>query len=235
MKRFLLLLSLVCMMAYSCSLDTTRGDALGVGQGFSQQNWQQVNDSGKDSMKVAFIRAYTRINIVGDGSRPFNCEIDVNRPDLMDAYSFPVYTIDTAIWASQPNLSLDQYLRLDETRACFYITWQGRPVYRMVAKNEDGIWIPRMGSMDLSYQGPLAEGPWALEAIEKHEQIIGVDVRYQGLICVYVFKDGKWNRIDPGLRHDEDVMQDLRKGFNSRIMRKSTQARQTDNRPRDLR
>ncbi|MBR3286690.1 MAG: hypothetical protein IKI72_02595 [Bacteroidales bacterium] len=239
MKKTLLLFGLVCIVAYSCSLDTTRSDALGVGQGFSQQGWQQVINNGKDSVIAQHLRVYTRKNITKDGSHPFSYDIDMTRVDLMDVYGFPIYTIDTALWASQPDLSLDQYLHLDETMAGFYITWQGRPINRVAERYQDGAWIPAPIGIGtgLGYQAPLPEGAWALEAIEKEYQIIGVNVPYHGgLICVCVFKDGKWVRIDSGMRHDpDDVVQDLRKGFNGYILRKPNQARQTDNRPRDLR
>ncbi len=237
MKKILFILSLVCMMAYSCSLDTTRSEEPEVGQQLSLQGWQQTISGAKDSIIAQHIRLYTKKNITKDGSHPFNYDIDVTRPDLMDVYGFPIYTIDTAIWAAQPDLSLEQYLHLDETMAGFYITWQGRPINRVARRFEDGAWIPTGYIFSgLSYQGPFAEGTWALEAIEKKYQIMGVNVPYHGgLVCVYVFKDGKWSRIDSGVRHDEDVVQDLRKGFNGYILRKPNQARQTDNRPRDLR
>ena len=222
MKKILFIFGLICMVAYSCSLDTSRGEVPGTEQQLSLQGWQRVVDSGKDSIKAVMIRQYIRNNITKEGPHPFDFEMDVNRPDLMDVYDFPVYTIDTAIWAAQPNLTLDQYLRLDETMACFYIIWQGRPVYRLLAQYADGIWSPKMNSMGVGYKDPHPEGAFVLDAIENKYQIIGVYVPYHGgMVCVYVFKDGKWTRIDPGLRHDEDVVQDLRKGFNGYIMRKN--------------
>ncbi len=238
MKRILFIFGLVCIVAYSCSLDTTRSEGSEVGQQFSLQGWDKIVDSGKDSIKALMIRQYIRNNIVREGAHPFDFEIDVNRPDQVDVYDFPVYTIDTALWVSQSDLSLEQYLHLDETMACFYIISQGRPVYRLLAQYEDGIWSPKpMSSMGVSYKDPHPEGASVIEAMENKYQIMGVNVPYHGgLICVYVFKDGKWNRIDPGLRHDaEDVVQDLRKGFNGYILRKPNQARQTYNGPIELR
>lgn len=222
MKRILFIFGLVCIVAYSCSLDTTRSEGSEVGQQFSLQGWDKIVDSGKDSIKALMIRQYIRNNIVREGAHPFDFEMDVNQPDQMNVYGFPVYTIDTALWGAQPNLSLEQYLHLDETIAGFYIILQGRPVYRLVAQYKDGIWSPKMSSMGVSYKDPHPEGASVIEAMENKYQIIGVNVPYHGgLVCVYVFKNGKWSRIDPGQRFDpDDAVKDLRKGFNGYILRR---------------
>ncbi len=218
MKKILFVLGLACMGAYSCTMDlnptnSTRAEVL-----TSQEDWQKVLHAGKDSIIAQHIRSYTRKNIIKDGSYPYNYEIDVNRPDLIKAYGIPVYTIDSTLWATQPDLPFEEYLKLDMNNACFYLAWGGHIINRVAAAYQNEMW--KSGQIFSGMSD--SEGSLAAQAIENEDRIISVNVRPKsgGGFLVYVFKNGKWVRIDNGLRYDpDDVVKDLRKGFNRSILR----------------
>ncbi len=219
MKKTLLLFGLVCIVAYSCSIDLNHNSLSQAEQITSQEAWQKVLDQADDQIKADYIDVYVNDNDRGNGLPFFKDSIDVNRPDLMEIYGIPVYTIDSALWATQATLPFENYLKLDVSKASFYILWRGRIINRIAARYQDETWE---AGQYFSGMGD-SERTLATQAIENEDRIISVNVapkRGGGAFLVYVFKNGKWNRIDGGLRHDpDDVIQDLRNStFNRSIL-----------------
>ncbi len=208
-------------LVFSCNLDNT-AQLAGSDSETKAQNpsdaWQQTIDQADEAIKSMLISDYKEQLEEGSAERFFKFPIDVNAPEKLDVFGIPAYTIDSALWASSPALTLDAYLRPSYKAAVFYIFDQDKIVARMDVDYDGKKW----GDGYALYGGADEEQTQnVLRARNAGEKILAINPtpkRGNGPHLIYAFFDNEWRRIDSGLKRSDDPVEDLRLGWNSRIL-----------------
>ena len=219
MKKLFCYLILAALAA-ACNIDSTAPLA-GSDTETKAQNpsdaWQQTIDQADEAIKGMLISIYKEHIEEGSAERFFKSPIDVNAPEKLDVFGIPAYTIDSALWASSPALTLDAYLRPSYKVAVFYIFDQDKIVARMDVDYDGEKW----GDGYALFGGADDEQTQnVLRARMAGEKILAVNAtpKRGGPHLIYAFFDNEWRRIDNGLRRSDDPVEDLRRGWNRRIL-----------------
>ena len=208
-------------LVFACNLDNT-AQLAGSDSETKAQNpsdaWQQTIDQADETIKSMLISDYKEKLEEGSAGRFFKFPINVNAPENLDVFGIPAYIIDSALWATSPALPLDAYLRPTQKTAVFYIFDQDKIVARMDVGYDGEKWGDEYtlfgGADDEQTQNVLR----ARNAGEKILAINPAPKRGHGPHLIYAFFDNEWRRIDNGLKRSDDPVEDLRLGWNSRIL-----------------
>ena len=214
---YLILAALAC----ACNLDNT-AQLAGSDSETKAQNpsdaWQQTIDQADETIKNMLINIYTERLEEGRVHTLFRLPIDVNAPEKLDVFGIPAYIIDSALWVTSPALPLDAYLRPTQKAAVFYIFDQDKIVARMDVDYDGEKW----GDGYALFGGADEEQTQnVLRARNAGEKILAINPapkRGNGPHLIYAFFDNEWRRIDSGLKRSDDTVEDLRLGWNSRIL-----------------
>ncbi|MCR5715044.1 MAG: hypothetical protein K6F98_09035 [Bacteroidales bacterium] len=208
-------------LVFSCNLDNT-AQLAGSDSGTKAQNpsdaWQQTIDQADEAIKNMLINIYTERLEEGRVHTLFRLPIDVNAPEKLDVFGIPAYIIDSALWVTSPALPLDAYLRPTQKAAVFYIFDQDKIVARMDVDYDGEKW----GDGYTLFGGADEEQTQnVLRARNAGEKILAINPapkRGNGPHLIYAFFDNEWRRIDSGLKRSDDPVEDLRLGWNRRIL-----------------
>ncbi|MBR3287194.1 MAG: hypothetical protein IKI72_05175 [Bacteroidales bacterium] len=214
MKKLFYCLVLAAL-ACACNTDSTASMAgSDTKTHISPAVWQKTIDKADDAIKKAFMEDYLEDKEAWD--KVLKNAIDPAKLNLMDVYGFPVYNIDSALWASRQGLPLESYLKLDASKATFCITYEGQPVSRAHFNYMDGKW-----ELDAYSRGGSAEEfKHVIPALNAGERVICVHLnpRHSSPYFIYAYQNGQWSRIDNAERHGKNVISDLQE-FNRYILR----------------
>ena len=219
MKRIIVFLTgLVMAMFFACNLDNTVQLA-GTDSGTKAQNpsdaWQQTIDQADEVIKGILVNHYTKCILQGR-TNFYSTPINVEARGELDVFGFPVYTIDSALWASSPALPLDSYLRIDDQTAVFYVFSHEKTVAKIAAIYNGNTW-----EMTEIIGGAGTEHTQnALQARDAGERIISINPapKRGNAYLIYVYRDNEWVRIDDGRKRSTDPVEDLRLGWNHKIL-----------------
>ncbi|MBP5612044.1 MAG: hypothetical protein J6X20_04870 [Bacteroidales bacterium] len=216
MKKIIFLTAAVLL--YACSFDSSN-NSNEVQPLKDQSTWQQTISQSSDAIKNAFSKVC--IEDKAQWEKVLENAMDPSKTDLMEVYGLPVYSIDTALWASKQNLPLESYLKLNAKKGTFYITYEGKPMGIVYAVLRNERWIIDSYSCLIAYPNEFGE---IISALNANKQVISVNVSPQKSIFInYIFSDKKWQRADDARKYSENVVEDLRLGWNNQILNRRAQ------------